>query len=69
MHTTKRPAADIRIPMGWEKAETLLADIADSTLLCAGHNYASKILFDDIGSKKGLNPVVQPERYIDTTVK
>ena len=55
--------------MEWEKAETLLADIADSTLLCAGHNYASKILFDDIGSKKGPNPVVQPERYIDTTVK
>jgi len=34
--------------------------------------YASilkQTLIDDIGSKKGPNPVVQPESYIDTTVK
>jgi hypothetical protein len=27
MHTTKRPVGDIRIPMGREEEETLLADI------------------------------------------
>jgi hypothetical protein len=28
IHTTKRPAADIKIPIGWDKEETPLADIA-----------------------------------------
>jgi hypothetical protein len=59
--------------MGWEKAETLLADIAYfNSLVCPDIftlRFSSKPYLHDIGSKKGPNPVVQPERYIDTTVK
>jgi len=35
IHTTKRPAADIKIPMGWDKEETPLADITHfNSLIC-----------------------------------
>jgi hypothetical protein len=57
--------------MGWGKPETLLADIAyfNSGVPDIFTLRFSTTLIDDLGSKKGPNPVVQPERYIDTTVK
>jgi hypothetical protein len=60
MHTTKRPVGDIRIPMGCEEEETLLADIAYFNSLtckviirfCSQH-----VVNKNQAAKKGRTPV------------
>jgi hypothetical protein len=72
MHITKRPEADIRIPMQWEEEDTTLADLAYfNSAMCKTilRFYSQPALICELGRKKGRTPVVRPERFIDTTEK